>query len=78
MTGTRRAWAMALAVAMPTRMPVNRPGPTSTAMAPISPSVTSAWPAHELDGRRQRLGVAAPAGHLEQAEHALVATDARS
>ena len=44
MTGTRRAWAMALAVAMPTRMPVNSPGPTSTAMAPISPSVTSAWP----------------------------------
>ena len=25
--GTRRAWAMALAVATPTRSPVNRPGP---------------------------------------------------
>src|SRR4051794_21189968 len=40
--GTRRAWAKALAVAMPTRMPVNRPGPMSTAMQPISLSATSA------------------------------------
>ncbi len=32
-------------------------------------------PAQELDGGGQQLGVAAPAGHLEQAEHAFVPTD---
>ena len=41
--GTRRAWAMALAAAMPTRRPVNRPGPMSTATTEISLSSTRAW-----------------------------------
>jgi hypothetical protein len=34
---------MVLAVATPTRSPLNSPGPTSTAMAPSSPSSTPAW-----------------------------------
>src|SRR6516225_3612714 len=34
--GTRSAWARALAVATPTRSPVNSPGPTSTATTPTS------------------------------------------
>ncbi len=42
--GTRRAWAMTLAAARPTRIPVNRPGPMSTATAPISSRLDlSAW-----------------------------------
>ena len=40
--GTRNAWANALPVARPTRIPVNNPGPTSTATSPISSSATSA------------------------------------
>ena len=36
--GTRSAWAIALAVATPTRRPVNSPGPRSTATTPISSS----------------------------------------
>ena len=39
--GTRSAWAMALAVARPTRRPVNRPGPMSTATTLIS--LSSIW-----------------------------------
>ena len=41
--GTRSAWASALPAARPTRMPVNRPGPTSTAMHPISHSSIPDW-----------------------------------
>ena len=41
--GTRRADAIAFAVATPTRRPVNRPGPRSTAMAPISDSSIRAF-----------------------------------
>src|SRR5215213_6505505 len=40
--GTRRAWAMALAVVMPTRRPVKRPGPTSTPTTEISSRSMSA------------------------------------
>jgi hypothetical protein len=40
--GTRNAWASAFAVARPTRIPVNRPGPTSTAITLISGSSMSA------------------------------------
>src|SRR3546814_613180 len=41
--GTRRAWAMAFAAAMPTRSPVNKPGPMSTATTEISSSSMRAW-----------------------------------
>src|SRR4051812_9637521 len=39
----RRVWARAFAVAIPTRSPVNKPGPMSTAMAPKSSNSTRAW-----------------------------------
>ena len=74
--GTRRAWAIALAVAMPTRRPVNRPGPRSTAThADLATASTRAWRADELDGRRQRLGVALAPGRVRRGQHALVAAD---
>ena len=60
--GTRSAWAIALADASPTRMPVNRPGPTSTATTPISSRPMSICLVHELDRRHERLGVAPAAG----------------
>ena len=41
--GTRSACANALPAASPTRMPVNSPGPTSTAMQPSLASSMSAW-----------------------------------
>ena len=55
-------WARPLAVATPTRRPVKRPGPTSTAMAAevgqrSTPACSRTW----VDGRGERLGVAAPA-----------------
>ena len=52
-TPTDRAWARALAVATPTRSPVNRPGPTSTATPSMSATRqpdaphTSLWTAPE-------------------------------
>ena len=71
--GIRSAWAIAFADASPTRMPVNSPGPTSTATTLISSRPMSIWLAHELDRRHERLGVAPPACRLEQPDHALVA-----
>ena len=41
--GIRSAWAIALADASPTRIPVNSPGPTSTATTLISSSPMSIW-----------------------------------
>src|ERR687892_2447435 len=41
--GMRRAWAIALPAAMPTRKPVKSPGPTSTATQPMSCRSTRAW-----------------------------------
>ena len=73
--GTRSAWAMALAAAMPTRRPVNRPGPRSTATQLISSSSTRAERRTKSIGRREQLGVAPAAGGLRRGEHALVAAD---
>ena len=51
--GTRKACAMALAVAMPTRSPVKSPGPRSTATTEISRSSTRAcWQANSIAGAR--------------------------
>ena len=60
--GIRSASASALAAANPTRMPVNRPGPDVDGDQPelVEPDVGLV--ADELDGRRQRLGVATAAG----------------
>ena len=73
--GTRRAWAIALAAAMPTRRPVNRPGPTSTATQPISSrSMRACWRRKSIDGASDsawRL----PRLEWIEAEHALVAAD---
>ena len=56
-------------------MPVNSPGPTSTAITLISESSTSAcWHTNSIAGV-ERLGVAPAAAHLEQPEHALVPAD---
>ena len=41
--GTSRADAIVMAVVKPTRRPVKRPGPMSTATAPTFAKVTSAW-----------------------------------
>src|SRR5829696_5081887 len=41
--GMRSAWASALPVESPTRIPVNSPGPTSTATTPSSSRPMSAW-----------------------------------
>ena len=51
--GTRSAWAMALAAAIPTRSPVKSPGPMSTATTEISLSSTLAWRrTKSIDGTR--------------------------
>ena len=42
MIGTSSTWAIAFADAIPTRIPVNKPGPMSTATAPTSPNETPA------------------------------------
>ena len=51
------AWASALAVATPTRRPVNRPGPTSTRDRVDVGHRAPGHGAHLLDGRDQELGV---------------------
>ena len=73
--GSRRAWASALPAATPTRRPVNIPGPRSTAMAPMSAELDAGLAAEELDGRGERLGVAAAPRGVDRAEDALVAAD---
>ena len=72
-TRGRRPWPWP--VAMPTRRPVNRPGPTSTAMPPSSVELDLGLPGHELDHGRQGLGMAAAAALVRRREHALVAAD---
>ena len=69
---------MALAVAMPDPHAGEQPGAHVDGDGAELAQRDVGLAAHELDGRRQRLRVAAPARHLEQPEHALVATDARS
>ena len=64
-----------LAGAMPTRRPVNRPGPRSTATATDVVELHARLLRHELDGGRERLGVAAAAGGVERRQHALVPAD---
>ena len=59
--GTRSACASALPVARPTRIPVNSPGPTSTAMHADLVELDVGLAADELDRRRERLRVAAAA-----------------
>ena len=56
-------WASPLAVATPTRSPVNSPGPTSTAIAlDVARGPPPPAPAPASIAGRQGLGVAAPAG----------------
>ena len=73
--GTRSAWAIALAAARPTRMPVNRPGTDVDGDRADLRHVDVGLLAHELDRGHQRLGVAAAAAHLEHGQHALVPAD---
>ena len=73
--GSRRAWDSALPAATPTRSPVNMPGPEVDRDGADVGQLDAGLPAQELDGRGEGLGVAAAAGGVDGAEHALVPAD---
>ena len=67
--GTPSAWARPLAVAIPTRRPVNAPGPVPTTMAASRDRRDVRLAKQRGDGRQERLAVAVagrPVGRLDQ------------
>ena len=78
--GSRRPWARPLAVAMPTRRPVNAPGPVPTTSPPSAARRDAAVREQRLDpgqellavpiaGRPGRAPISVPSGRAERDDH---------